>query len=295
MKPEWTWPYIQENFTGPMLSNGKFQESVADGSAPTMSLLDELSREHDTAYFRNKYSKSGRRAADLKYYEKTRTMSTFPQLAGNAVKYINNPETLGSAFPAIDWGVKKKKRMSNFLPTNLLTNKVNFPVATQPDAPLSGAWGKGPTLKIDSGGLPPPTSGLNPMSSNTVYQPTVNPDGGYGAGSSSGPGKDAIAYNPNVTSTSTPSSSGTPIGALNPGAGGVYDPYGNFNPDTTKVKNTYWNVLGKGKQRSTKSDYLRQSFIEKEIKKLTLSLKPKPKIKKHPKRKTKNIKIHITA
>jgi hypothetical protein len=90
MTPEWTWPYFQENYTGPWLSDGKFQSSVAHGRRKPNSKLDALSRDHDTAYALSK-TDAQRRKADRVYYRKTRDMSWFPRLAGNIVLYGNDP------------------------------------------------------------------------------------------------------------------------------------------------------------------------------------------------------------
>jgi len=93
MLPEWTLPYFNENYTGPYLSDGRFQSSVANGKAPPRSKLDALSRDHDSAYALSR-SEKDRRKADLVYYRKTRTMGWFPRLAGNIVLYGNDPARL---------------------------------------------------------------------------------------------------------------------------------------------------------------------------------------------------------
>jgi len=93
MLPEWTLPYFTENYTGPYLSDGRFQSSVEDGKAPPRSRLDALSREHDSAYARSKTSRD-RRKADLAYFRATRTMGWFPRLAGDIVLYGNDPARL---------------------------------------------------------------------------------------------------------------------------------------------------------------------------------------------------------
>jgi len=90
MDQEWSWPYFQENYTGPWLSNGEFQASVAYGKVEPNSRLDALSRDHDTAYALSKTA-GARRKADRVYYRKTRDMSWFPRLAGNIVLYGNDP------------------------------------------------------------------------------------------------------------------------------------------------------------------------------------------------------------
>ncbi len=101
MEPEWTWPYFQENYTGPWLSDGKIQSSVAHGKTKPRSKLDRLSREHDTAYALAR-SAQEQRNADLKYYKLTREMSWFPRLAGNLVLYVNDPTQIFNAMAG--WG-----------------------------------------------------------------------------------------------------------------------------------------------------------------------------------------------
>ncbi len=122
MLPEWTLPYWSENYTGPFVSDGRFQESVANGRAPIKSKLDALSRKHDSEYF---YARRGdprlasktRRRADFAYFRATRSMGWFPRFAGNLVLYYNNPDCLlgncrvdGSGSAEVDGGVK----MGNF-------------------------------------------------------------------------------------------------------------------------------------------------------------------------------------
>lgn len=93
MLPEWTLPYFTENYTGPYLSDGRFQSSVEGGQAPPRSQLDALSREHDTSYARSRRAQD-RRKADLVYYRATRKMGWFPRLAGDIVLYGNDPARL---------------------------------------------------------------------------------------------------------------------------------------------------------------------------------------------------------
>lgn len=87
--PEYTLPYVNENYTGPYLSDGKFQNSVYFGDAEPKSKLDALSRLHDTAYAT--FADYGHRtAADSIYNEEAKKLeSIFPQLAGAAVLYGN--------------------------------------------------------------------------------------------------------------------------------------------------------------------------------------------------------------
>jgi len=91
--PEWSLPYFSENYTGPFLSDGKFQASVANGRAPPKSRLDRLSRAHDTAYFLAK-NDADRRKADRIYHKATRDMSLVPRFAGDLVLHWNDPMQL---------------------------------------------------------------------------------------------------------------------------------------------------------------------------------------------------------
>ncbi len=94
--PDWTLPYVgAENYTGPYLSNGQYQASVAFGDAEPKSKLDALSRFHDTA-FATWEDYGHRTAANSIYNEEARKLeSLFPQLAGSVVLYGNQ---LASAF-----------------------------------------------------------------------------------------------------------------------------------------------------------------------------------------------------
>jgi len=94
--PEWTLPYFSENYTGPYLSDGKIQSSVANGRALPKSRLDILSRDHDTAYNLST-SDDDRRKADRIYHTKTRGMSFVPRFAGDIVLHGNDPMQLFSA------------------------------------------------------------------------------------------------------------------------------------------------------------------------------------------------------
>lgn len=87
--PDWTLPYFSENYTGPWLSDGRIQESVAHGKSKPKSKLDALSREHDTAYAVHKDRKH-RYQADLSYQQGTTKIGGFvPRAAGYAVRYLN--------------------------------------------------------------------------------------------------------------------------------------------------------------------------------------------------------------
>jgi len=78
------------NYTGPYISNGKFQESVEFGDKPPKDQLDALSRLHDSAYFKWK-DRLHRTAADSLYNESAlELVGRFPSLARVLVLYGNH-------------------------------------------------------------------------------------------------------------------------------------------------------------------------------------------------------------
>ncbi len=94
------------NYTGPWLSDGKFQGSVAFGKAKPKNDLDELSRLHDSAYARWD-DRLHRTVADLIYDEEARELSGFlPSVARNLVVYGNHTARSASRlYDAVnDWG-----------------------------------------------------------------------------------------------------------------------------------------------------------------------------------------------
>lgn len=77
------------NYTGPYISNGKFQESVAFGDVAPKDALDALSRLHDSAYAKYK-DQAHRMAADALYEKETKKLvGLFPEIAGDLVLYGN--------------------------------------------------------------------------------------------------------------------------------------------------------------------------------------------------------------
>ncbi len=75
-----------QNYTGPYISNGKFQKSVAFGESVPLSATDSFSRLHDTS--RVYYGPGGHRtAADSLYRERVKGLGKIPSLAGDAVLY----------------------------------------------------------------------------------------------------------------------------------------------------------------------------------------------------------------
>lgn len=95
------------NYTGPYISDGKFQTSVKFGSAVPKDRLDKLSRLHDTAF--KEFSDYGHRtAANSIYHNDAKSGNTMSQIAGAAVLYGN--QVLGASrglsfnLPAIVYG-----------------------------------------------------------------------------------------------------------------------------------------------------------------------------------------------
>jgi hypothetical protein len=77
------------NYTGPGVSDGKFQESVEFGTARPLDTLDFYSRMHDTVYKRY-HDIWHRRAADKLYHDQAMKLKkAFPWIAGTAVWYGN--------------------------------------------------------------------------------------------------------------------------------------------------------------------------------------------------------------
>lgn len=89
-------PDFLPNYTGPYISDGKFQESVLFGTATPKDKLDALSRLHDSAYA--KYSDYQHRVAADRIYNKAakKLVGQFPQLAGSLVLYGNQTSRAAS-------------------------------------------------------------------------------------------------------------------------------------------------------------------------------------------------------
>ncbi len=77
-------PAPPTNYTGPYISDGKWQPSVAFGEKLPVNELDALSRLHDSAYAR--WEDVGhRRAADALYFESAKTLGVSGKVAGELV------------------------------------------------------------------------------------------------------------------------------------------------------------------------------------------------------------------
>ncbi len=77
------------NYVGPYWSDGKIQESVEWGESEPVNELDELARQHDSAYAKYK-DRAHREAADQIFAERARALEgKFPGLAANVVQYGN--------------------------------------------------------------------------------------------------------------------------------------------------------------------------------------------------------------
>jgi hypothetical protein len=79
--PEWGIPFYEDKFTGPYWSDGAWQSSVADSTRIPTSKLEGLSKRHDAA-FATARDDFDLLAADLEYYEQTRSMGFIPRLVG---------------------------------------------------------------------------------------------------------------------------------------------------------------------------------------------------------------------
>jgi len=82
---------LGQNYTGPYISDGKFQKSVAFGDSKPLSALDSISRLHDTAYVYYGNDVGHLMAADSLYNERAKQIggSTAP-LAGAVVTFGNS-------------------------------------------------------------------------------------------------------------------------------------------------------------------------------------------------------------
>jgi hypothetical protein len=133
--PEWTLPYVNENYTGPFLSDGKYQSSVPYGKTPPSSKLDSFSRLHDTDYY---YCRdlSCLDAADERYLQRTSGMSFVPRIIGQIPKYFHKPKFRGNAreaFPMPPIGGRNKMGIFDDL-------KYIFNTGPRPIGPLEKAW-----------------------------------------------------------------------------------------------------------------------------------------------------------
>jgi len=95
------------NYTGPYISDGKFQTSVKFGNAVPKDRLDKLSRLHDTAF--KEFSDYGHRtAANSIYHKDAMEGDTMSQIAGAAVLYGNQVLSAGKGLsfnlPALVYG-----------------------------------------------------------------------------------------------------------------------------------------------------------------------------------------------
>jgi len=79
--PEWGIPFIQDKFTGPYWSDGRFQKSVANSTRKPKSKLEAFSKRHDAQYAQAT-TDDDLLSADLDYYENTRGMGVVPNYIG---------------------------------------------------------------------------------------------------------------------------------------------------------------------------------------------------------------------
>lgn len=98
---------IHQRYTGPWVSNGKFQESVAFGDQAPLGALDSFSRLHDTAYALYEPGIM-RKAADSVYHDRVSNLpGKLPSIAGDAVLYGNaGMHSLGNITSAVTTGFK---------------------------------------------------------------------------------------------------------------------------------------------------------------------------------------------
>jgi hypothetical protein len=98
---------IGQNYTGPYISNGKFQKSVSFGDRAPLTVLDSYSRLHDTVYALYEPGIK-RKAADSIYHDRASQLpGALPSLAGDAVLYGNaGLHSLGNLATSVGTGFK---------------------------------------------------------------------------------------------------------------------------------------------------------------------------------------------
>lgn len=84
--------FAKVNYTGPYISDGKFQTSVEFGKTPPLDRLDAFSRLHDSAFAH--FDDYGHRtAANSIYHDQTKNGNSVENFAGNIVLYGNQAKT----------------------------------------------------------------------------------------------------------------------------------------------------------------------------------------------------------
>jgi len=186
--PDYTTPYLSENYTGPYISDGKLQTSVEFGTAEPKSKLDALSRLHDSAYA--KFSDSGHRyAADSIYNEEAKKLAgLYPSLAGGLVLYGNSTSksfsnlvsNIGFGVPGLVYGAVKNMVSLNDKVTNgdRYRKEVLAYYKTDPQSSLNQARQYEPALKQNSMSdqiLPVYTAAEEPLGSANNFVRSTTP------------------------------------------------------------------------------------------------------------------------
>lgn len=114
--------FTKMNYTGPYISDGKFQTSVEFGKSKPLNRLDAFSRYHDSAFAH--YQDYGHRAAaNSIYYDQTRNGNRTENFAGNVVLYGNQvksavgnmPLGVGNLPGLIFGGVKNALNLADYV------------------------------------------------------------------------------------------------------------------------------------------------------------------------------------
>jgi len=98
---------IGQRYTGPWVSNGKFQKSVSFGDQPPLGVVDSYSRLHDTGH--DQYGPGiYRKAADSLYHDRmSKLPGALPHLLGDVVVYGNaGMQSLGNITSGMTSGFK---------------------------------------------------------------------------------------------------------------------------------------------------------------------------------------------
>ncbi len=172
------------NYTGPFWSDGKIQPSVEWGEAETKNALDELSRQHDSAYAHFK-DEAHREAADIIYQrEAKKLIGRFPHLAGELVLHGNrtyrggsellaDTKFLGPVLGAAYWQVKNMVKSHKMMTGTYLKNELNdvqqyYSTDPKLKTPSLGEIGRQPGVKGNLVTTKQPLETVRPIPKNKV-------------------------------------------------------------------------------------------------------------------------------
>lgn len=260
------------NYTGPYISNGKFQTSVEFGEVEPLDVLDSFSRLHDSAYAKWEDSLH-RTVADKIYYDSVKNLSgLFPEIASDVVLYGNrigrSVSNIASSIATygplgiVVGGVKNMYDLYSYM-SESSSGKIRKEIlnyyATDPypqyqvDGDNMNKRGKLGEASLGRGGtiLPGDVDVYNPhpaapglkLGSKIGYQPVIDVD------ESSGPVHQPIEYFSNRGGNLV---AGTTVGVYNPNPSGPQPPqesYSGFGNDPRFQRYYYPTDIKLGRRR----------------------------------------------